>query len=138
MLRFFLVFLLFFLVSCTKDNTFKMFSNKSEVGKLHSFNLVVTDKSILNIAKKALKEEDIKIQKSPYTMIIESSKYPSHCNNPLTPAYEATYDGYIRISVKKAFNDIYFIQRDFHGDVTQSLIEDLLEELKEDLKYKEK
>lgn len=128
------VFFILLLFGCSNDKTFKQIEQKSEVGKLHSFNLVATDKKLLSLAKEAAKEADITISSSPYTIVVESSKYPQHCNNPLTPAYEATYDGYVKITLKKAFKEIYFIQRDFHDDVTEGTIEDLFEIMKKDLK----
>jgi len=124
------------IISCSEDKTFKHIEDKSEIGKLHSFSLVASDKSLLDLAKKAAKDADISISNSPYTIVVESSKYPQHCNNPLTPAYEATYDGYVKITIKKAFKKIYFIQRDFHDDVNKDIIEDLLEIMKKDLKIK--
>ncbi len=123
-----------FLTGCSNDKTFKGIQDKSEVGKLHSFTLLATDKNLLKLAKKAAKEADINLSNSPCTIVVESSKYPQHCNNPLTPAYEASYDGYVKITVKKAFKKIYFIQRDFHDDVTEGTIEDLFEIMKKDLK----
>jgi len=131
----FLSLLLLFL-GCSEDKTFKRVLEKEEVGKLHFFTLLATNKKLKLLALKAAKEADIKLSKSPYTIVVESSKYPQHCNNPLTPAYEASYDGYVKITVKKAFKKIYFIQRDFHDDVTKEIIEDLFEIMKDDLKIK--
>jgi len=128
--------LLLLLFGCSEDKTFKRVLEKEEVGKLHFFTLLATDKNLKLLAIKAAKEADIKLSKSPYTIVVESSKYPQHCNNPLTPAYEASYDGYVRITVKKAFKKIYFIQRDFHDDITKETIEDLFETMKDDLKIK--
>ena len=128
--------MLLLLFGCSEDKTFKRVLEKDEVGKLHFFTLLATDKKLKLLAIKAAKEADIKLSKSPYTIVVESSKYPQHCNNPLTPAYEASYDGYVRITVKKAFKKIYFIQRDFHDDITKETIEDLFETMKDDLKIK--
>ena len=136
MLKGFLFSLLLLIFGCSKDKTFKRVLQKEEVGKFHFFTLLATDKNLKLLTLKAAKEADIKLSKSPYTIVVESSKYPQHCNNPLTPAYEASYDGYVRITVKKAFKKIYFIQRDFHNDVTKEIIEDLFEIMKDDLKIK--
>jgi len=122
------------LLGCSEDKTFKRVEDKSVVGKLHSFTILASNKKLLKMAKEASKEANINITPSPYSIVVESSKYPQHCNNPLTPAYEASYDGYVKLTVKKGFKKIYFIQRDFHDDVTQGILEDLLEILKKDLK----
>ena len=136
MLKSILLLSILFFFGCSKDKTFKRVLVKEEVGKLHSFTLLATDKKLKLLALKAVKEVDIRLSKSPYTIVVESSKYPQHCNNPLTPAYEASYDGYIKITVKKAFKKIYFIQRDFHDDVTKDTIKNLLKLMKDDLKIK--
>jgi len=128
------VFFILLLFGCSDDKTFKQIKERSEVGKLHSFKLIATDKSLYNLAKKAAKDSNLKLTSSPYTIVVESSKYPQHCNNPLTPAYEASYDGYVKITLKKAFKEIYFIQRDFHDDITEDTIEDLFKIMKSDLK----
>jgi len=125
---------LLLLLGCSNDKTFKGIFNKKDIGKLHTFELIATDTKLLKLSKDAAKEANIRIGKSPYTIVVESSKYPQHCNNPLTPAYEASYDGYVKITLKKAFSKIYFIQRDFHDDVDEGTIEDLFEIMKKDMK----
>ncbi len=129
-----LLFLVTFLNSCTNHNIYKNIEDKSYIGKLHSFHLMATSSSLFKLSKEAIKDTNIKLSKSPYTIIIESSKYPSHCNNPLNISNEARFDGYIKITLKKGFHQIYTIQADFYDNIDKKLIQNLLKQMQKDLK----
>ncbi len=129
-----LLFLVTFLNSCTNHNIYKNIEDKSYIGKIHTFRLLTTSPDLLELSKKAIKDTNIKLSKSPYTIIIESSKYPSHCNNPLNISNEARFDGYIKITLKKGFHKIYTIQADFYDDIDKKLIQNLLNQMQKDLK----
>ncbi len=128
--------LFFLLLGCTNHNIYKSIEDKALVGKIQSFSLMATSPNLLKLSHKAIKQTDIKLSNSPYTIMIESSSYPSHCNNPLNISNEARFDGYVKITIKKAFHKIYTIQADFYDDVNKEIIVELLEQMKKDMKIK--
>ena len=131
---FILSFIILFFANCTNHNIYKKIEDKSLIGKVHKFNIISPSKRLLEISKNAAKEIDIILSDSPYTILIESSKYPSHCNNPLNISNEARFDGYIKITLKRGFHKIYTIQADFYNDIDKNLIKSLLKQMQNDLK----
>ncbi len=128
--------LLFFLLGCTNHNIYKNIEDKSFVGKLHKFTILASSPKLLSLSKEAIKDTNIHLSNSPYTIVVESSKYPAHCNNPLNISNEARFDGYVKITLKKAFHKIYTIQADFYNDIDEDIIVELLKQMKEDMKIK--
>ncbi len=128
--------LLFFLFGCTNHNIYEKVEDKSFVGKLQKFTILASSPELLKLSKSAIKDTNIHISKSPYTIVVESSAYPAHCNNPLNISSESRFDGYVKITIKKAFHKIYTIQADFYDDVNEDIIVELLQKMKKDMKIK--
>ena len=126
--------IIFIFTNCTNHNIYKNIEDKAYIGKIHYFNLIATSPSLLELSKEAIKDTNIKVSKSFYTLMIESSKYPSHCNNPLNISNEARFDGYVKITLKKGFHKIYTIQADFYDNVNKDIIKQLLEQMAKDMK----
>ena len=133
-IRLFFVFSLLFFLACSNNNIYKTIKDKSYIGKIHSFNLMATSQPLLKLSKKAIKNTTIKLSSSPFTILVESSKYPSHCNNPLNISNEARFDGYIKITLKKGFHQIYTIQADFYDEINEDIITLLLKKMQKDMK----
>jgi len=132
------VLILIFLLGC-EDKTYKQIYDKSKIGsKINNISLSNIDKNLRKMALRSLKDEGFGIKtQSPYSIYIESRRYSHHCNNPNTIAYDATYDGFVKLTLFYKMKKIYSIQRDYHGKLDEGIITDLLEQMKRDLKIDE-
>jgi hypothetical protein len=123
------------LLGC-EDKTFTHVYDKQVVGKkISSIAVSESNISIKNMAIKALKSQgfDVKVG-SIYVIEIEGSRYPKKCNNPNTSTYDATYDGFIKLTLLKQMKPLYMCQQDYHGRLNTNIIADLVEKMKEELK----
>ncbi len=134
MIKFLFLMVIFF--SGCEDKTYTKIYQKSEVGaKIDTLSIASSDKELRSIIKKALKESNFKLStNSPYSIDLEYRKYSHHCNNPQTAAYDATYDGFVKLYLYKGLKEIYSVQKDFHGEFDEDVVESLLDKMREDLK----
>ncbi len=104
---------------------------------IHALTLANSEPQLIALLKPALKKTGFAIKEgSPYAIMIESRKYSHHCNNPLTPAYDATYDGFVKLHLTQGLKELYSIQEDFHGELDTDKIASLLQKMKSDLQLK--
>lgn len=91
----------------------------------------IKDKVIL-----AIKNSDIKIKKdSNYTIKVDYTDYKKACNNPMTSAYDRTFDGFIRLTLLKNNTRIYMCQKEFRGELSVSDFEKLLTLMRDELEF---
>jgi hypothetical protein len=137
MIKILLVLTLFF-IGC-EDKTYTKIYQKSLVGShIKDISIASSDKDIRNLSKKALKESGFNLKSSsPYSIDIEYRKYSHHCNNPQTAAYDATYDGFVKLHLFKGLKEVYSVQKDFHGEFDEGVIANLLDKMREDLDLKD-
>ncbi len=121
-----------------EDKTVTHLYQKKIVGShIKTLSLANTEPQLITLIKPAIKKAGFTLKDgSPYTIMIESRKYSHHCNNPLTPAYDATYDGFIKLHLSQGLKELYSIQEDFHGELDTDKIASLLQKMKNDLQLK--
>ncbi len=122
-------------IAC-EDKTYTKIYQKDIIGSHISSLLVInTQKEIRTPAIKAIKDSGFELKEnSPYSIDIEYRKYSHHCNNPLTPSYDATYDGFVKLHLYHGLKELYSVQKDFHGEFDEEKLKQLIEKMKEDLK----
>ena len=132
-MKYILLFVLIF-AGC-QDKTYSRIYKKEEVGaKIPTLSISDINQTIKTIAIKAIKNANFKVESgTPYVLEIDGATYPKKCNNPNTSTYEATYDGYIKLTLLKNMKRIYMCQKDYHGTLTEKVVEDLLDKMKDDL-----
>jgi hypothetical protein len=137
MMKTILIIALFF-IGC-EDKTYTKIYQKSLVGShIKEISLASSDKEIRTPAIEAIKESGFKLKSSaPYSIDIEYRKYSHKCNNPQTAAYDATYDGFVKLHLYKGLKEVYSVQKDFHGEFDADVIESLLDKMREDLDLKD-
>jgi len=123
----------FLLLGC-EDKTFTRIYQKEQVGKaIPALSVSENNQTIKTMAEKVIQEYFTLQVGAAYVLEIEGSSYPKKCNNPNATAYDATYDGYMRLTLLKNMKRLYMCQKDYHGDVTPDIIHDLLQQMKKDL-----
>ena len=118
-----------------QDKTYSRIYISDEIGaSLSTLSVSETNQTIKSIVISALKNTDYKVATgSPYVLEIDGATYPKKCNNPNTSTYEATYNGYIKLTLLKNMKRVYMCQKDYHGTLNEEIIEDLLEKMQNDL-----
>jgi len=113
---------------CT-DRTYSRIYQKELIGKkVSAISLSCEDKKIKDIVVKAFKNSQFKLDKnSLYEIKVDYLKYCKSCNNPMTNAYDATYDGYFKLTLLKNRQKVYMCQKDFHGDFDEGEVEKLID-----------
>jgi hypothetical protein len=132
-MKLFLLIPLLFL-AC-EDKTFTRIYQKEQIGKtIPSISISENNQTIKTMAEKILKNEHFTLQAgAAYVLELEGSTYPKKCNNPNATTYDATYDGYIKLTLLKNMKRLYMCQKDYHGDLNPSIISDLITQMKKDL-----
>ncbi len=137
MKRFIWFLLIFVLFGCEDKSFSKVYDESIRGDKLYQVRISVNDPLLKKMLKRALEDENIKVSmNAKYTLEVQSREYDHHCNNPLTASYDATYDGYTKISLMKNMHLIYSIQQDYHGKVDVDILEELIEKMVDDMKLK--
>lgn len=118
-----------------QDKTYSRIYKKEEIGaKISTLSISDINQTTKSIAISALKNSNFKVATgSPYVLEIDGATYPKKCNNPNTSTYEATYDGYIKLTLLKNMKRVYMCQKDYHGTLNEEVIEALVEKMKDDL-----
>ncbi len=134
-MRYFVPLILLILLGC-EDKTFSRIYKKTIVGKpLTTVSLSETNQTLRSMLIKALQKEHIKvISGANYLLELDGATYPKKCNNPNTSTYDATYNGYFKLTLRKNMHPLYMCQKDYHGTLNHEVIEALLARLKKDLK----
>jgi hypothetical protein len=119
-----------------EDKTFSRIYDKKAIGEKITYIAVSeSNLTIKNMAIEALLNEGFSVKVgSAYVLEVEGSHYPKKCNNPNTSTYDATYDGYIKLTLLKNMKPLYMCQQDYHGVVNTNIIEHLIKKMQEELK----
>ncbi len=134
-MRYLLLFIIIF-TGC-QDKIYSRIYKSDEVGaNIPSLSISEINQTIKSIAIVAIKNADFKVVTgSSYVLEIDGATYPKKCNNPNTSTYEATYDGYIKLTLLKNMKRVYMCQKDYHGTLNEGVMQDLLEKMKDDLEF---
>ena len=133
-MKYLLSIMIVLLLGC-EDKTFTRIYDQKIIGeKIETIAISESNQSIKTMAITALKEEGFHVQAgASYVIEVEGSSYPKKCNNPNTSTYEATYDGYVKLTLLKHMRRLYMCQQDYHGEVNSAIIKRLLKKMKEEL-----
>ncbi len=128
--------ILLFLTSC-EDKTFTRVYGVVETPLvINSVNLSSIYPDVKSMVEISLKREDLPIKKdASYTIKVDFMNYKKACNNPMTSAYDATYSGFIRLTLLKDSKRIYMCQKEFRGELSIGVIDDLLALMRDDLEF---
>ncbi len=135
--KFILSLALILLLSACDDKTFsKIYPNTPESVDVKTVTLLCIYPDVSKIVQEALKESNFNLQTtSEYSIKVDYMNYKKACNNPMTSAYDATYDGFIRLTLLKENRRIYYCQKDYRGELSVSTIENLLTLMRDDLEF---
>lgn len=130
--------LLIFIFAGCDGKIIKSVYDKSRVGvSVSAIELTATDAFSKDTAYKYLKKEGFTLGESPYRVTMEYRNYANTCNNPMvksTGGYD--YDGFAKVSLFYEGARVYAAQRDFRGEIRESLINGLLDEMIEDMELR--
>ena len=132
-MKYLLLFILIF--SGCEDKIVSQIYDKNVVGKnITNISLSETNTTLREMISMALKNSNFHlVSGSPYVLEFDTRVYSHKCNNPNSSAYDRTYDGFVQLRLLKNFKRIYICQKDYHGEFSQEVIEELLERMKRDL-----
>lgn len=133
-MRYLLLFILIF--TACQDRTYTRIYQKDAVDmNISTMSLSESNQTIKTNVTLALEKSGFKvISGSPYALEIEGTRYSHKCNNPNTSTYDATYDGFIKLTLLKNMKRIYMCQKDYHGKLDEHIMIELLTKMKQDLK----
>lgn len=122
-----LIFISLLFISCSDDTIMtKIYKEKKNL-QIESINLYNIYPDIENLLLDSLSSVDIKIDtNSSYKLRVDYMNYKKHCNNPMSSAYNANLDGYIRLTLFDKNQKIYMCQKDFNGKLDKSVVIKLL------------
>jgi len=132
-MRYLLLIILIF-TGC-EDKVFSQLYDKQIVGEnITDISLSETNSTLRKLISTALKNKKFHlVTGSPYVLEFDTRVYSHKCNNPNSSAYDRTYDGFVQLRLLKNFKRIYICQKDYHGEFSKEIIEELLEKMKRDL-----
>jgi hypothetical protein len=137
-MRGWLLFVLLLLLTGCEEKHISRIYDRAVVGKeLKVLRLSTADPTLMQMGKKLLKSVHVALRNdAAYTLQIEASRYAHHCNNPQTCAYDATYDGFAKLTLMQNMHPLYMIQRDYHGALNIDILKDLFDRMRDDLELK--
>ena len=126
----------FIFTACSDDKTVTQIYQKVEIPKIESVKLLSIYPSVQEKLQQVLKSENLKLNSdSIYAIKVDYMDYEKVCNNPMTSAYDATFDGFIRLTFLKNDKRIYMCQKEFRGKLGVSDLEKLLTLMRDDLEF---
>jgi len=132
----FLFIVLMIFTACNNDKTVTKFYQKIEIKKIDSIDLISIYPDIKDKILQALENKNLKLKAdSIYSIKVDYLNYEKVCNNPMTSAYDATFDGFIRLTLLKNDKRIYMCQKEFRGELVASDVEKLLSLMRSDLEF---
>ncbi len=136
----FLLFVFIFLISGCEDKTLTKIYDPDIAGeKISTLKVFALNQKLKDSMTEVLKTKGISVNdKSEYILQVDERAYEYHCNNPSTPAYEATYDGYAQIKLMKNSKPIFMAQKDYHGKFNSSILSNLVDTMIKKLKIVQK
>jgi len=130
----FILFVSIFFIACQDRTYTQRYNGKIKHINLSSIKLECPYLDIQGVVKEAFKNQKVTINKdSLYRIKVDYLNYTKQCNNPMTSSYDATYDGFIRLTLFKDRKKIYMCQKDYHGDLDVNVVEELLDLMKDEL-----
>ncbi len=131
------VWVLFAVIACGKKYTSHLFDASVKGSRVDAVRLSVADENLSRLISKMLETKGIHISNSaPLTLEAEGTAYTHHCNNPLTCSYDATYDGFVKLTLMRQMHPLYMVQSDYHGKLPAKLPGSLWDQMADDLELK--
>lgn len=123
-----------FLGACEDKSYSKIYTPSAKGLKISALRISVNDPGFYKFVTSTLLQKEISVTRNAYyTLEVESKAYAKHCNNPMTSAYDATYDGYVRLRFLENMKLLYMCQKDYHDDLTPEILESLIDKMVDDL-----
>lgn len=133
----FILSLILLFTGCEEKHFSRIYDRSIQGKHIEALRLSAADPALRSMAQKLLKHEHIMLRDdAPYTLQIDASRYAHHCNNPQTCAYDATYDGFAKLTLMHNMQPIYMIQRDYHGTLRFEILEDLFDQMADEMELK--
>ena len=131
-----LLVLLLFLTACDDKIVSKYYLKIQSHLSIDSIQLESIYPEIQNKLNQAIKNEKLTINESAkYSIKVDYLNYKKACNNPMTSAYDATFSGFIRLTLLEDSKRIYMCQKEFRGELNVSDFEKLLILMRDDLEF---
>ncbi len=136
MIKILLLLTVTLLFTACQDKTYSRIYKKDALdGGIPTLTLSESNQTIKTMLTSALKKRGFRVASgSPYALEIEGTRYSHKCNNPNTATYDATYDGFIKLTLSKHMKRIYMCQKDYHGALDETIMIELLERMQSDLR----
>ena len=133
-MRYVLLFIL--LLSGCEDKSFTKIYNTKMIGlSTPTLSLSETNQTIKTMLSDILIQEGFRIDSSSlYTIEVDSNTYSHKCNNPNTSTYDATYDGFVKLTLLKGMKPLYMCQKDYHGKLDREIFKQLFSHIKKEFK----
>ncbi|HHD83327.1 MAG TPA: hypothetical protein ENK93_00465 [Campylobacteraceae bacterium] len=132
-----LILVLLLISGCGKKYTSHLYDDTVRGSRVDAVRLSTADANLSRLVKAMLQKRDIAISdRALLTLQAEATTYSHHCNNPLTCSYDATYDGFVKLTLMRQMHPLYMVQSDYHGRLTPKLLESLWEQMTEELELR--
>ncbi len=122
---------------CEEKHFSKCYDTSIKGKTLTQLRISAHDPTLRRMVKELLRQDGIVINdRADLTLEVEVTKYARHCNNPLTCSYDASYDGYVKITLLRRMQPLYMTQQDYHGDFESAKLARLIERMYDELDLK--
>jgi len=133
-MRYLLLLMLIF-GGCEDKSYTKIYNTKMIGLSTPTLSLSETNQSIKNMLAAVLVKEGFHIDSaSLYTIEVDADTYHHKCNNPNTATYDATYDGFVKLTLLKGMKRLYMCQKDYHGELNSKVFATLFSHMKKEFK----
>ncbi len=128
------VILLPLFMGCEEKRYSKIYDRTQTGIPLREVRVATASPQLKKRLAEALKAEGIVLsEKAPLTLQVEATRYSRRCNNPTTCAYDATYDGFAKLTLMRDMHPIYMVQRDYHGALDTDIFRDLIGQMRREM-----
>ena len=133
-MRVLLLFILIF-AGC-EDKSYTKIYKRDMIGvTTPTLSLNETNQSIKSLLTNVLEKEGFHVESgSLYTIEVDADSYHHKCNNPNTSTYDATYDGFVKLTLLKGMQRLYMCQKDYHGELDTQVFETLFSHMQKEFK----
>ena len=122
---------------CEQRYTSHLYDASVKGSRVAAVRLSSADANLSRLAESMLQRKGIRVSDAaPLTLEVEGTTYTHHCNNPLTCTYDATYDGFAKLTLMRQMHPLYMVQSDYHGRLTPKLLGALWDQMAEDLELR--
>ena len=132
-----IVLLMWILSGCEHKHVSRMYDRTVQGARIDALRLSAADPALKEMVRTLLKKKHLSVRDDArYTLQVDASRYARHCNNPQTCAYDATYDGFAKLTLMRNMHPIYMVQCDYHGRLNSAILEALFDQMVKQMKLK--